>query len=264
MTNHPDPQAVRNQLNRMLDSRYFRTSPRLRAFLLYTIEQGLAGCDDRLKEYCIALAVFGKPDSFDPRVDSAVRVAARQLRAKIDVYYLNEGINDPVLIRYRPGDYLPRFYLRSEMPVSVFDRFEGRAVIVDKDRATVAAVSECFDTMGVPIGAVVDCAEDAQGALDEAQPAILITGVTLTGPMNGFELTRQVHGSHDDLPVVMIAPPLTESDFVRQLAWAEPDAVVFKPIRAADIKSAVQLAIARRSTSMDHRSNVNPQLATVA
>ena len=29
------------------------------------------------------------------------------------------------------------------------------------------------------------------------------------------------------LPVVMIAPPVTESDFVRQLAWAEPDAVVF-------------------------------------
>ena len=96
MIDHPDPQVVRNQLSRMLDSRYFRTSPRLRLFLLYTVEQGLAGCEDRLKEYCIALAVFGKPDSFDPRVDSAVRVAARQLRAKIDVYYLNEGINDPV------------------------------------------------------------------------------------------------------------------------------------------------------------------------
>jgi len=263
MMNHPDPQAVRNQLNRMLDSRYFRTSPRLRAFLLYTVDQGLAGCEDRLKEYCIALAVFGKPDSFDPRVDSAVRVAARQLRAKIDVYYLNEGINDPVLIRYRPGDYLPRFYLRSEMPASVFDRIEGRAVIVDKDRATVAAVSECLDTMGIPIGAVVDCAEDAQGALDEAQAAILITGVTLTGPMNGFELTRQVHGSHD-LPVVMVAPPLTESDFVHQLAWAEPEAVVFKPIRPADIRSSVQLAVAKRSAGVDHRSHLDPQLATVA
>lgn len=259
MMNYPDPQAVRGQLSRMLDSRYFRTSPRLRAFLLYTVEQGLAGCEDRLKEYCIALAVFGKPDSFDPRVDSAVRVAARQLRAKIDVYYLNEGINDPVLIRYRPGDYLPRFYLRSDMPTGAFDRVEGRAVIVDKDRATIAAVSECFDMMGIPIGAVVDNGEEAQGALDEAHPVVVITGITLTGPMNGFELTRQVHGSHD-LPVVMIAPPVTESEFVHQLAWAEPDAVIFKPIRPADVKSAVQLAIARRS-AMPER---HPHLATVA
>ena len=162
MIDHPDPQIVRNQLSRMLDSRYFRTSPRLRSFLLYTVEQGLAGCEERLKEYCIALAVFGKPDSFDPRVDSAVRVAARQLRAKIDIYYLNEGINDPVLIRYRPGDYLPRFYMRSDLPTGAYDRIEGRAVIVDKDRATIAAVSECFDTMGVPIGAVVDSGEDAR------------------------------------------------------------------------------------------------------
>jgi CheY-like chemotaxis protein len=262
MISYPDPQAVRNQLNRMLDSRYFRTSPRLRSFLLYTVDQGLAGSEDRLKEYCIALAVFGKPDSFDPRVDSAVRVAARQLRAKIDVYYLNEGINDPVLIRYRPGDYLPRFYLRSELPTGAYDRIQGRAVIVDKDRATIAAVSECFDSMGVPIGAVIDCAEDAQGALDESHPAVLITGITLTGPMNGFELTRQVHESHE-VPVVMIAPPGLESDFVHQLAWAEPEAVVFKPIRGPDVKSAVQLAIARRH-SVPERRHVDAPLATVA
>jgi DNA-binding NarL/FixJ family response regulator len=189
-------------------------------------------------------------------------VAARQLRAKIDVYYLNEGINDPVLIRYRPGDYLPRFYLRSDMPTGVFDRIEGRAVIVDKDRATIAAVSECFDTMGVPIGAVVDCGEEAQSALDDSQPAVVITGVTLTGPMNGFELTRNIHASHD-LPVVMVVPPLTESDFVHQLAWAEPEAIVFKPIRPADVKSAVQLAIARRM-ALPERRRLDPQLATVA
>ena len=41
MMNNPDPQVVRNQLNRMLDSRYFRTSPRLRSFLLYTVDQAL-------------------------------------------------------------------------------------------------------------------------------------------------------------------------------------------------------------------------------
>jgi len=264
MISNPDPQAVRSQLNRMLDSRYFKTSPRLRSFLLYTVEQGLNGCEDRLKEYCIALAVFGKPDSFDPRVDSAVRVAARQLRAKIDLYYLNEGINDPVLIRYRPGDYLPRFYLRSEMPGGFMDRVDGRALIVDKDRATIAAVSECFDSMGMPIGAVVDCAEAAQSAVEETHPAVMITGVNLTGPMNGFELTRHVHESHE-LPVVVVAPPVMETDFVHQLAWAEPEAVVFKPVRSADVMSAVQLAIARRAGLPErHQHQHDPHLATVA
>jgi DNA-binding NarL/FixJ family response regulator len=79
--------------------------------------------------------------------------------------------------------------------------------------------------------------------------------------MNGFELTRQVHESHD-VPVVLVAPPVMESDFVHQLAWAEPEAVVFKPVRGADIKSAVQLAIARRSVMPERR--IDPHLATVA
>jgi CheY-like chemotaxis protein len=79
--------------------------------------------------------------------------------------------------------------------------------------------------------------------------------------MNGFELTRQVHESHE-VPVVMIAPPGMESDFVHQLAWAEPEAVVFKPIRAPDVKSAVQLAIARRNAMPERR--VEEPLATVA
>jgi len=55
---------------------------------------------------------------------------------------------------------------------------------------------------------------------------------------------------------------VTESDFVHQLAWAEPEAVVFKPIRPADLKSAVQLAIARRNVVPERR--INPHLATVA
>jgi hypothetical protein len=70
-----------------------------------------------------------------------------------------------------------------------------------------------------------------------------------------------VHESHD-VPVVLIAPPVTESDFVHQLAWAEPEAIIFKPIRPADLKSAVQLAIARRSVVPDRR--IDPHLATVA
>jgi AmiR/NasT family two-component response regulator len=61
---------------------------------------------------------------------------------------------------------------------------------------------------------------------------------------------------------VLIAPPVTESDFVHQLAWAEPEAIIFKPIRPADLKSAVQLAIARRSVVPDRQ--IDPHLATVA
>ena len=108
--------AVQKQLQKMLGDRLFRHSPRLSRFFTFIVQEALAGTEQRLKEYAIALEVFGKPESFDPRMDSAVRIAARQLRAKIDLYYLTEGSQDEVLIRLRPGDYVPRFYKRSNAP----------------------------------------------------------------------------------------------------------------------------------------------------
>src|SRR3954469_4483213 len=142
----PAPDEIRAQLRRMLQCKFFRHSPRLTRFFTFTVEQALAGCEQRLKEYAIALEVFGKPDTFDPRMDSAVRVAARQLRAKIDLYYLTDGAHDPILVRYRPGDYMPKFYHRSDAPAVSMENTDAPenqmrpAVLVEKDRANIRAL----------------------------------------------------------------------------------------------------------------------------
>src|SRR5205085_8090595 len=109
--------------------------------------QAVAGCEQRLKEYAIALEVFGKPDTFDPRMDSAVRVAARQLRAKIDLYYLTDGAHDPILVRYRPGDYIPKFYYRTDAPAASGADQESEStqnrpvLIVEKDRSNIRTLT---------------------------------------------------------------------------------------------------------------------------
>src|SRR5665213_1538221 len=66
----------------------------------------------RLKEYLIGLEVFNRQESFDPRVDSIVRVEARRLRAKLDEYYQTEGRDDEILIELRKGSYIPLFEYR--------------------------------------------------------------------------------------------------------------------------------------------------------
>ena len=74
---------VRAQLKRILESELFRRSERLSRFLRYSVEEGLAGRTDRVKEYTIGREVFDKPSSFDTRSDPVVRVEAGRLRAKI-------------------------------------------------------------------------------------------------------------------------------------------------------------------------------------
>jgi hypothetical protein len=68
--------AVRAQLSRILASEHFVRSERLSHFLEFTVEQTLAGRADLLKEYPIGVEVFGRKDSFDPRIDAIVRVQA--------------------------------------------------------------------------------------------------------------------------------------------------------------------------------------------
>jgi tetratricopeptide (TPR) repeat protein len=103
------PETVRAQLERILNSKAFARSPRISRFLTFVVEQTLDGQESKLKEYLLGVEVFGRLDSFDPRIDSIVRVEARRLRYKLDRYYETEGHNDPIYIQFRKGCYVPSF-----------------------------------------------------------------------------------------------------------------------------------------------------------
>jgi len=102
-------EAVRDQLKRILGSKAFARSPRISRFLSFVVEQTIDGQESKLKEYLLGVEVFGRLDSFDPRIDSIVRVEARRLRYKLDKYYESEGPGDPVYIQFRKGCYVPTF-----------------------------------------------------------------------------------------------------------------------------------------------------------
>lgn len=258
----PSPDDVRAQLGRMLQCRLFRHSPRLSRFFTFTVDQALEGAEQRLKEYSIALEVFGKPDTFDPRMDSAVRVAARQLRAKIDLYYLTEGSQDPVLIRYRPGDYIPKFYSRADAPATGASDSDAESagrpvVIVEKDRGCVRTLTDCLDSLNHPIVTVLDSGEKFLDLLPTLGPCIVITGLNLIGSMNGTTLTRALR-EHRETAVVALVPTAVDSQLLEELLLADPDALLYEPARVADVKLALKIALAKRSGQFRSRE---PELA---
>jgi CheY-like chemotaxis protein len=264
----PSPDEVRTQLGRMLQCRLFRHSPRLSRFFTFTVEQAIEGAEQRLKEYSIALEVFGKPETFDPRMDSAVRVAARQLRAKIDLYYLTEGSQDPVLIRYRPGDYIPKFYSRSDAPAAAVlhdgeTEATGRPVmIVEKDRACVRSLTDCLDSINCPITSVTDAGERCLDMLPRVGPCVVVTGLNLIGPMNGTELTRAVRSHNPEAAVVALVPAAVDCQLLEELLLAEPDALLYEPVRQADVRIALKIAVTRRSSQFRSRTERHqPELA---
>jgi len=100
---------IRAELERILRSRAFVHSHRIRRFLQFVVEECLLGQHHRLKEYLIGLEVFNRQEAFDPRVDSIVRVEARRLRTKLEEYYLTEGHENEIVIQLRKGSYVPVF-----------------------------------------------------------------------------------------------------------------------------------------------------------
>ena len=97
------------QLERVLHSRTLQNSENLKAFLRFVVEKTLANEHAQLKEYIIAIEVFGRRSDYDPRIDSVVRVQAGRLRTKLQEYYTAEGKNDPIVIDLPKGHYHPVF-----------------------------------------------------------------------------------------------------------------------------------------------------------
>ena len=80
--NKPAPEAIRTQLERILQSDEFRASDKQRKFLSFVIEETLEDRASQLKGFTIAVAVYGRTERFDPQVDPIVRVEAGRGRGE--------------------------------------------------------------------------------------------------------------------------------------------------------------------------------------
>src|ERR1700676_1253016 len=103
-----EAQAVRRQLERVLESPGFARNERRSRFLRFVVEGHLNGKDHELKESVIAVEVFGRSPDFDSRLDPVVRTEAIRLRARLSDYYLKDGKADALVIELPKGGYVPR------------------------------------------------------------------------------------------------------------------------------------------------------------
>src|SRR6478735_4914902 len=77
------PSDIAAQLERILASDEFLAPKRAGAFLRYVVEETLAGRDERIKAYSIAVEVFGRNEGFS-QDDPIVRIEASRLRRSLE------------------------------------------------------------------------------------------------------------------------------------------------------------------------------------
>jgi hypothetical protein len=98
-------QELQTEVDLILQSEEFRNSEVVRRLLIYLTEQAVSGAADHLKEYTVAVEGLGKPTSYDPQHNSAVRIQVGRLRQKLAEYYRTEGKEDEVIVTLPKGRF---------------------------------------------------------------------------------------------------------------------------------------------------------------
>jgi TolB-like protein len=166
-----DPAAIREQLERVLASETFATAGRLSRLLRYLVERTLAGEGDQLKEYVLGTEVFDRSGSYDPRLDSIVRVEVRRLRSRLEDYYREPGAADRVIITIPRGNYTPIFAERTSKPAAA--PFPA-ALTEHRIISPLALIASALAVATVVIGTTVAFNPNRSPARASSQPGILV------------------------------------------------------------------------------------------
>jgi hypothetical protein len=113
------PDEMRQELERVLNSKYFVHAPMKQKFLRLICEFHLNGRGSDLNEYLIGREVFDRNDSYNPATDPIVRVGAHSVREKLALYYQREGAKNGIRIGIPVGSYEPVFVKAIDQQVVV-------------------------------------------------------------------------------------------------------------------------------------------------
>ena len=108
-------EAEQAEVDAVLSSGVLGRRNNLVRLLSFVCEKYFDGSVGEIKEYSIAVHALGRPESFDPQVDTIVRVSAHGLRKRLEEYYRGPGADHQVQISLPPGHYVPKFAHRLKL-----------------------------------------------------------------------------------------------------------------------------------------------------
>jgi tetratricopeptide (TPR) repeat protein len=182
------------QVRRICSSEVFRTTPRLRDFLVFLTSRHTQNDAQGLKETVIGVEFFDRRPGYDPKKDPIVRVEAHRLRQRLREYYSGEGAGESLQVHLPKGSYALSLRRKEDLPP------EWRlAVLVDaSDQLTAEGLTvELISRLGELHGVTV-LAPRSSLAIHSAREAVRDLGanVVLECSLDGFNLQATL--SRDD------------------------------------------------------------------
>lgn len=101
-------------VERIAASPNFQRAPKITELFLHLCRTALAGKEHLLTEQQIGCSVFQRPATYHPGDDSIVRSQVRLLRRKLELWFSEEGRDEPIVLSIPRGGYVPLWAPRAE------------------------------------------------------------------------------------------------------------------------------------------------------
>jgi hypothetical protein len=109
----PHAETLKNHARQVTESQAFKGSRRSQQFLLFVVDNALAGHFDELKERTLGTKLFGREPSYNTADDAIVRVTACDVRKRLSHFYSEFGPQSDFRIELPLGSYIPEFQMLS-------------------------------------------------------------------------------------------------------------------------------------------------------
>jgi CheY-like chemotaxis protein len=118
-----------------------------------------------------------------------------------------------------------------------------RLLIVEDDVLVVLDFKARLEGMGYTVVAQATSAPEALDAMAESSPDLVLMDIGLGQGIDGIEAAAAIHRRFN-VPIVFVTAHSDEAT-LRQAAQACPSVYVLKPVRDWELRSAIQVALAR-------------------
>lgn len=248
--------AVSQELDNILNSRFFQHAGRSRQFLQYIVQHGLTGHPERLKERTIGTEVFGRPPGYATGDDPVVRVQAGEVRRRLEQYYQETANGKAVRIELPVGSYVPRFHWTAEETHAVAPVLILQSPRPDPKTRRIPTWAIATSLVAVAVVAVVISvglrrSAQPQSTLDQfwepvfatQQPVLicLAKGVTYRPSPELYERYAQRHPGAFQTEVERSSQPLP-LDGNEKLTWNQMIYYEGYGVAIGDVSAAVQLS----------------------
>ena len=120
----------------------------------------------------------------------------------------------------------------------------GSVLVVQRDVRIRFILQMQLRGGGFEIAQSLDTAERALSFLETERPDVILTGIAMNGPMDGFELCRRIRGDEraKAIPILILTVKSGAADVARGLEVGADDYVI-KPWDATDLTTRIATLI---------------------